>query len=208
MSTATRARPVDHEEWRIRGACASGRFDPNLWTSTDPGDQGQARFVCMTACPVLERCYQEATRNPHLADQAVYGGMYWCRPRGSNGERLASAPVHEATRQPVPVPPTGQPARTDRDIRAKQPSKSWLVPYADHVRRQWEAGVRVGDIAAQFGVREETVYRFVAASGWERPRQPCGTLAAYERHRRAGERSCDLCREAKRLDAQRRAAAA
>lgn len=28
------------------------------------------------------------------------------------------------------------------------------------------------------------------------PTQPCGTVAAYRRHRRAGEEPCDLCRSA------------
>lgn len=28
------------------------------------------------------------------------------------------------------------------------------------------------------------------------PSQPCGTVAAYKRHQRAGEQPCDLCRAA------------
>jgi hypothetical protein len=28
------------------------------------------------------------------------------------------------------------------------------------------------------------------------PTQPCGTVAAYRRHRKAGEQPCDACREA------------
>ena len=35
------------------------------------------------------------------------------------------------------------------------------------------------------------------------PLKPCGTLAAYQRHRRKDEPICDLCREAARVSAEK-----
>ena len=40
-----------------------------------------------------------------------------------------------------------------------------------------------------------------------RPRwnlEPCGTLAAYRRHSRAGEKPCEACRRARNADSQAR----
>ena len=37
--------------------------------------------------------------------------------------------------------------------------------------------------------------------------KPCGTVAAYKRHRRRGEMACPACAEASRLDTAARAAA-
>ena len=37
-----------------------------------------------------------------------------------------------------------------------------------------------------------------------KPLQPCGTTAAYQRHRKGGEEPCALCREASRLDGRKR----
>ena len=34
--------------------------------------------------------------------------------------------------------------------------------------------------------------------------EPCGTLAAYRRHSRAGEKPCEACRETRNADSQAR----
>ena len=38
--------------------------------------------------------------------------------------------------------------------------------------------------------------------------EPCGTLAAYRRHSRAGEKPCEACRRARNADGQARRRAA
>lgn len=73
---------------------------------------------------------------------------------------------------------------------------------------------RQEDVAARYGVRQSTFSRWVL--GQQRtdaglPRRsrgklkPCGTRAAYERHRRNGEKPCEDCRVAELEDQRRRA---
>ncbi len=40
--------------------------------------------------------------------------------------------------------------------------------------------------------------------GRRRPLKPCGTMAAYKRHRKADEAPCPACAEACRVDYRRR----
>lgn len=57
--------------------------------------------------------------------------------------------------------------------------------------------------AKRYGVSRNTVFRALkrAREGEKEPYQskPCGTNAAYERHRRNGEVACDACLEAHRI---------
>jgi len=57
-------------------ACASGRHDPDLWTSDEPTGQRRAAAICL-GCPHLEPCRQWAVTSAPYLDRAVYGGLTW-----------------------------------------------------------------------------------------------------------------------------------
>lgn len=59
-------------------------------------------------------------------------------------------------------------------------------------------GRSVKEVADKFGVSVRTIYRLMTDPGVQQPRvlHPCGTNAAYHRHRRSGERPCVGCVEA------------
>jgi len=72
------------------------------------------------------------------------------------------------------------------------------------VRLYVEEGMTRDEIGSRFGISNQTVSSRLREAGVEmRPRglnrkglKPCGTAAAYTRHRRAGETPCDACRRA------------
>lgn len=45
--------------WRLRGACATGGYDPELFFSKAAGDRYDAKLVCR-ACPVRRTCLDAA----------------------------------------------------------------------------------------------------------------------------------------------------
>lgn len=79
-------------------------------------------------------------------------------------------------------------------------------------------GMQVKDLAAKYGVATRTIERYLADAGVPKrkgPRRkrkndrretkprvlkPCGTNAAWQRHRRKGEYPCEACRDAHTQD--------
>jgi hypothetical protein len=76
-------------DWRPRGACASGEWNPDWWTSEQVNWSRRrwAMWVCRNECPVARQCHQWATDHAELVDRAVYGGVWWTRSRTDAGRR-------------------------------------------------------------------------------------------------------------------------
>lgn len=98
------------EEWRHRGTCGHGEYDPNLWTSPNNSDLGQARWVCLRECPVQRQCSAWAAAHPEQAEGAVYGGYYYVVGRwGRDNGRAGAQPV---IIRPGTIPVAVRPERT------------------------------------------------------------------------------------------------
>jgi len=96
------------EEWRHKGACGNGTYNPDLWTSPTNSDLGQARWVCLRECPVQQQCAAWAVRNPEQAEGAVYGGYYYVIGRAGRDNGPAGV-------QPVIVRPGSVPVKVNAD---------------------------------------------------------------------------------------------
>lgn len=151
------------DAWRRVGAC--NQADPDLFTSGNDADVAQARWVCLNRCQVREACLAWAGANPELANQAVYGGLYWTRPHAATGNPGTPRPSH---RQPRPIPPTALPIRRRPEIQPQTGKR--LEPHLVQVRQLYEeVGARIKDIAEQFGVSPEAVRRLAKRHGLTRP---------------------------------------
>jgi len=96
-------------------------------------------------------------------------------------------------------------AGLDRDIVSPGRGRAPLDLDVEEMTRLYvEEGMTLGEVGSRFGISNQTVSSRLTEAGVEmRPRglnrkglQPCGTSAAYTRHRRAGETPCDACRRA------------
>lgn len=97
-------------DWRRKGACAQGVWPADWWTNRDSDWQFRrwAMWVCYDQCPVRLACRQWAERNLDLADQAVYGGVWWSRSRTHTNRRYG--PVRPMRYTPEKPPPGWLPA--------------------------------------------------------------------------------------------------
>jgi hypothetical protein len=97
-------------DWRPSGACASGEWNPDWWTTDDTAwtRRRWAMWVCINECPVRQQCGQWAQEHTDLVDRAVYGGMWWTRTRDDTGRRYG--PVRPSRYATPEKPPAG--ART------------------------------------------------------------------------------------------------
>jgi Transcription factor WhiB len=73
LSAETAELPLMPEQLRA-GACATGKYDVNLWSSTSPADRHAAARICRRRCPVIAICASFATSLP-TTDTSVWGGM-------------------------------------------------------------------------------------------------------------------------------------
>lgn len=152
--------PVDGLEWYARGACRN--YDPDLWTSPDAAERGQARWVCLHRCDVREQCLAWAERHTDLIGGAVYGGYHWARDG-----RSERGPVRIGGNQPTPQRPTGQPARR-RPEKHQQPQVR-LLPHLDEIRALYAADVPTIDIARRYGCSDDAIRSFAWRHGICRP---------------------------------------
>lgn len=90
------------EDWRQRGVCGDGTYNPDLWTSPTNSDLGQARWVCLRECPVQRQCAAWAVQHPEQAEGAVYGGYYYVIGRA--GRNNGPAGVQPVIVRPGTVP--------------------------------------------------------------------------------------------------------
>lgn len=95
----------DYPDWRVNGACAKGTYPADWWCSPGERDQARAIWVCLNECAVRITCRTWADQHRPLADQAVYGGIYWTRTAGTNGGNNRKGPVRPAGRQLRPLSP-------------------------------------------------------------------------------------------------------
>lgn len=49
---------VNDAPWMAKGLCRQG--DPDLWMSTRARDQREAQAICLTPCPVRQKCFAYA----------------------------------------------------------------------------------------------------------------------------------------------------
>jgi hypothetical protein len=64
------------------------------------------------------------------------------------------------------------------------------------------SGVSKASLARAYGVSEKTIYHHTKGSGANKkgfPYKPCGTVAAYRRHKKNGELACLPCLDANNL---------
>ena len=102
------------------------------------------------------------------------------------GDREALDALWEADYTPPKPPRRKRPTKVTEEMRAR------MIELR-------EKGRSLVEIAEVVGVSREAVRRALVAAGISdiRPAlQPCGTPAAYKRHRAAGEIACDACRRA------------
>lgn len=175
----------DDIDWRVRGACASDEWDPNLWTSHSADDHGQAAWICQRLCDVRTKCMAWARDNPREVRNGVYGGYWWT-------SRHASAPARPhnvAARTPTgsPAVGTGDPAGVNRPVTDEE-RIAWM----------WAARVPLTDIAERVGCSRQDVARRVGelqqTAGQGRPdTDACGTPKGYKRHLRRDEAACARC---------------
>jgi len=78
--------------------------------------------------------------------------------------------------------------------------RGWLTDeQRDRIIELHKKGRAVAQIVEIVGTSRGTVRRTLEAAGFSParpPLQPCGTPAAYKRHRVAGEPACEACRQA------------
>ncbi len=100
MSKATRAAyGLDsgaEVSWRLRGACASGDWPADWWTTSNEVQRGWATYVCL-GCPVRVEC--DAWARAHAAEcvGTVYAGVYYTRRAG---DRRVAGQVRPVPHQP------------------------------------------------------------------------------------------------------------
>ncbi len=69
----TRAPSAEEIEWQLKGLCASGTYDPDLWTPTfNREDVEEAKAIC-AHCPVMMTCRRWALS--HHEVYGVWGGL-------------------------------------------------------------------------------------------------------------------------------------
>ena len=63
-------------EWMRDGACASGKYDKDLWFPELGDAQGakRAKSICNHICPVVDKCRERAVTFP-VALVGVWGGL-------------------------------------------------------------------------------------------------------------------------------------
>lgn len=185
----------DGVNWRVRGACRDRAYDANLWTSPKPEDRGQAVWVCNNVCAVRTTCRRWADQNRNLVRDCVYGGILWTSPRNRTEVRPSGI-------QPAPRRPTGEPAHGDEQhpVTAGEQVVLKLIPDIDQIGDLWAAGASLSALAARYQCSRKTMTDFIAAFQLRRAenRKPCGDMAGYRQHRKAREKPCGPCGDAKR----------
>ncbi|WP_315986209.1 WhiB family transcriptional regulator [Streptomyces sp. adm13(2018)] len=188
-------RPATGTNWQALGLCREA--DPDTFfpdRSTAPAD---IKAICM-GCPVRAVCLDYALT--HNERYGVWGGLDENERRNLRRRRTAQAPKNE------PKPATVRPA-------AKRPSYGGGFPPAPcgteaahrrHKRRKETVDEACAAAHAAYldATREARKTWRRNSKARVRARQgpralfPCGTAAAYSRHKRRGEKACDACREA------------
>lgn len=186
----TDTRSLGQRAWLDEAACATMPVDqsdqiffpkPNAKRGDAIWDEG--RILC-EGCPVRDACLTDALANEPLPRFGYVGGK--------------TPDEHYA------ISKTG-----------KRPSnggrRTGLSPDDDaDIARRYLAGSSTREIGEAYGVHRNTIAASLHRTR-TRPRKPrsnkvspCGTRAAYERHRRKGELPCEPCFEAKRAYSSQR----
>lgn len=123
------------DDWRHRGACGNGTYNPDLWTSPTNSDLGQARWVCLRECPVQQQCAAWALKHPEQAEGAVYGGYYYAIGRA--GRDHGPAGVQPVIVQPGTMPTLVRVGQTSPGSgQARQSVCGTVAGYKSHIRER------------------------------------------------------------------------
>ncbi|MHA4774731.1 WhiB family transcriptional regulator [Streptomyces sp. MSC1_001] len=190
--------------WQLDGLC--NQTNPDAFFPERGSTPAAAKAVCM-GCPVRTVCLEYALdRNERYG---VWGGMDADERRNLRRRRIAQA----SKLSPIPAPaPVAVPA-----VAKVHPSYRGGTPPAQcgtesAYRRHKRNGEQIDDACAiahrawldktserRRETRKRSKARIRARKG-PRVLAPCGTPAAYQRHKRRGEQACDACRLAQNED--------
>jgi hypothetical protein len=186
-------RPATGTTWKLKGLCA--QTDPDIFFPEKGAPTSRAMAVCM-ACEVRAQCLEYAMQNNERF--GVWGGLSESKRRELRKKLPTPAPapkpvtIRPALPRPVhtggnPLAPCGTEAAYRRHKRYKEPvddaceagHKEWLDKSRERRRR----------------TRKLSRVRARERNGYVRKEpQPCGTSAAFYRHKRRGEAIDQACR--------------
>ena len=169
-------------EWVTGAPCGA---DPSIFTNDKPtsADLRVAKAVC-AACPVRDLCLAYALE--HGETVGVWGGY-----TPTERQRIA-----------LGQPPEGPPLQpiAHGQVHGPRQHRARGIPLCDACRETERAYAR------ELRAKKRAGRPAPARPALEPP--PCGTRAAYDAHRRAGEPTCDKCRAWNAADLRERRATA
>lgn len=165
--------------------------NPDLWFSDNRAERELAAHICLTHCPVLDRCH-EITAHVRVPGTVQAGQL-----QTEDGPAVRQPLVNykhctQCHGRPPATAPTsrwddcGQPKAYRRHIRGGE--KPCQPCRAGRRAAERERGDRRREEARQ---RAGTAHR------------PCGSVHGLKRHREAGEEPCDVCRAAQRAASEK-----
>jgi hypothetical protein len=184
--TATKAKLA----WQRDAIC---RDNPELFWATTALQQGLARHMCLTHCPVLDQCRAWAP-DADLAE-SVAAGLAWAKDRDTGASR-------PSLRQPAPVRCGDCGGTAPSRARAEVAACGTRSGYVRHLRNRdphcpacWRANA---DYQAARRIPKGPTSKPVPATSQVLELRPCGTHAAYVRHKANGQPVDEACLKAER----------